>query len=96
MMIWMTKAHTAVVQGTRRNKERLTVSLSREARAFIQDAAAARGTDQSAVVEDAVRRMQREERRQLSREVLLAMAEQDEALAEAFTGSDEPIHGDPW
>jgi hypothetical protein len=84
------------VQSVRRNKQRLTVSLSREARAFIQDAATARGTDQSAVVEDAVRRMQREDRRRLSQEVLLAMAEQDEALAEAFTASDEPIGDDPW
>ena len=85
-----------VVQTARRNKERLTVSLSRETRAFIQDAAASRGTDQSAVVEDAVRRMHREERRTLSQEVLLAMAEHDEALAEAFVGADEPIDDDPW
>ena len=83
-------------QTPRRNRERMTVSLSPETRHYISTEAAARGTDQSAVVEDAVRRMFREERKRVSQAALLADAEVDEALAEAWMVGDTTLDDLPW
>ena len=83
-------------QTGRRNRERMTVSLSPETRDYISKEAAARGTDQSAVVEDAVRRMFREERKRISQAALLANAEHDEQMAEAFRFADAPLDDYPW
>lgn len=69
-------------------KERLTVSLSRRARDFIREQATDTGTDQSAVVEDAVLRLWRERRRETTRQALLANWDEDERLAEELAGLD--------
>ena len=84
------------IQTVRRTKERLTVSLSRETREFISKEATARGTDQSAVVEDAVRRMFRDERRKLTQQALLENAEFDDSLAEGFMRGDTTLDEYPW
>lgn len=83
-------------QPIRRNRERMTVSLSPEIRDYISREAAARGTDQSAVVEDAVKRMLREERRRVSQAALLATAAFDEALAEAWMADDTTLDDLSW
>lgn len=80
----------------RRTKERLTVSLSRETREFISTEATARGTDQSSVVEDAVRRMFRDERRRLTQLALLETAELDQSVAEGFLRGDTTLDEYPW
>ncbi len=73
---------------TSERKERLTVSLSRRARDFIRAEANESGTDQSAVVEDALVRLWRERRREATRRALLADWDTDEQLAEELARLD--------
>lgn len=76
---------------TSERKERLTVSLSRRARDFIREQAADTGTDQSAVVEEAVLRLWRERRRERTRQALLANWDADERLAEELAQLDHRL-----
>jgi uncharacterized protein (DUF1778 family) len=84
------------VRQEHQRRERMTVSVSRDTRDFVRSAAARHGTDQSAVVEEAVRRMQREERRTLTQEALLAQADDDARTAEAWASADAPLEDDAW
>lgn len=74
----------------------MTVSVSRETRAFVQARAKQSGMDQSAVVEDAVRRMQHEERRKVAQESLLADAEEDLRLVEIWESASPPLEDEGW
>lgn len=72
------------------------MSLSPAMRDYISQEAARRGIDQSAVVEEAVKRMFREERRKVTQASLLANAEFDLALVEEFRFADAPLDDYPW
>lgn len=88
--------HTMVVGIEHQRRERMTVSVSRDTRAFVRARAAELGSDQSAVVEDAIKRLRLEERRILTRQALLESAEFDVALAEAFMRGDTTLDEYPW
>lgn len=76
---------------TSERKERLTVSLSRRARDFIRTEANDTGTDQSAVVEEALLRLWRERRREATRQALTANRDADERLADDLARLDERL-----
>jgi hypothetical protein len=72
------------------------VSISSHTRQYVQDAARERKTDQSAVVEEAIERMRRAERRTITQEALRAQADLDRELAERWLAASPPVDDDPW
>ena len=63
-------------------RERLSVSVSVQAKQYVRRAA--QGRSKSAVVDEALRRMETEERRRLTQNTLVAESHEDAALAEEW------------
>ncbi|MCY7417656.1 MAG: hypothetical protein LH650_04015 [Chloroflexi bacterium] len=84
------------VRSEQQTRERMTVSVSRRTREIVETKARERGTDMSAVVEDAVMRLFREERRIVAQAAILEDAEEDERLAELWMQASEPLEDEGW
>ena len=72
-------------------RARLTVSLAPEISEYVRATAERTQRDQSAVVEEALRRLRRDERRRVTQVALREDAGIDRDMAEAWIAADPPV-----
>ena len=72
-------------------RERLSISVSAETRAYVRSEAETRTRTESSVVEEAVQRMRRQERELASMRALMADAEEDRRLVQEWSVASPPV-----